>query len=298
MGMHVEYVSVPGARLWTACQGSGPAVVLLHGGPGMWDYLGPVAAMIDDLATVYRYDQRGCGRSSSEPPYDVTTAVADLDALREHWGVEEWVVAGHSWGATLALTYCLEHPDRARAMLYLSGAGIDPAWRDEFHGNLAAILGPEGQREMELLRERLATVEGEDRSAASRELTTVLLSAYFADRTRGRELARSLFIEDLELNNEVNAELGEYAYRLQEVGELRERLSALRIPVLVLHGEADPLPVWTARELAAILPNTELRVLPSVGHLPWLERPVAFRDTIRRFLASVFGAYPSGKGEE
>ncbi len=298
MGAHVEYASVPGARLWTACQGSGPAVVLCHGGPGMWDYLGPVAGMIDDLATVYRYDQRGCGRSTAEPPHDVATAVADLEALREHWGVEEWVVVGHSWGATLALSYCLEHADRARAMLYLSGTGIDPGWRDEFHGNLMAALGPEAQREMEHIRARVATVEGEERSAASRELTTVLLSAYFADRTRGRELARSLFVDDLELNYEVNAELLADEDRLLEGGELRARLSALRIPALVLHGEADPLPVRPARELAALLPNAELGVLPGTGHLPWLERPDAFRDTIRRFLAGVFKAYPSGKGEE
>ncbi len=160
------------------------------------------------------------------------------------------------------------------------------------------ILGPEGQREMELLRERHATAVGEERSAASRELTTVSISAYFADRTRGRELARSLFIEDLELNYEVNAELLADADRLLEGGELRARLSALRIPALVLHGEADPLPVRPARELAELLPNAELRVLPGTGHLPWLERPDAFRDTIRRFLASVFRAYLSGKGEE
>ncbi len=287
MNAHVEYVRVPGARLWTACQGSGPSVVLLHGGPGMWDYLGPVAGMIDDLATVYRYDQRGCGRSTGEPPYDVATAVADLDALREHWGLHEWVVAGHSWGATLALAYCLEHPDHTRAMVYLSGTGVNPAWRDEFHGNLMAALGPEGQREMEHIRERLATAEGEERSAASRELSAVLISAYVADRTLGRELARSLFIDNLEVNYEVNAALGEDAYRLLEGGELRERLPALRIPTLVLHGEADPLPARPARELAALLPNAELAILPGTGHLPWLERLDAFRDAIWRFLTGL-----------
>lgn len=60
----VEIVNVPGSALWTACQGHGPALVCCHGGPGLWDYLEPVAAMVDDLATVYRYDQRSCGRSS------------------------------------------------------------------------------------------------------------------------------------------------------------------------------------------------------------------------------------------
>ena len=91
-----------GVSLWTATQGSGPPAVLCHGGPGIYDYLEPVAAMIHDLATVHRYDQRGCGRSQDEPPCDVATFVADLDALRAHGGYESWTVIGHSWGAFLA----------------------------------------------------------------------------------------------------------------------------------------------------------------------------------------------------
>lgn len=287
MGAHVEYVEVPGARLWTVRQGEGPPLVLCHGGPGMWVYLGLVAGMIDDLATVYRCDQRGCGRSTGAPPYDVATAVADLDALREHWGVEEWIVAGHSWGAALALFYCLAHPDRARALVYLSSSGIDPAWRDAFHANLLTILGPEGRREMDRLRNRHAMAEGERRSAASRELTAYSLSAYFADRTRARERTRALFTDGFEMNWEVNVELGEDAHRLLERGDLRGGLSDLRIPALVLHGDADPLPAWTARGLAALLPNAELAILPGVGHFPWLERPDAFRDVLRRFLARI-----------
>jgi len=78
----------------------------------LWDYLEPVAAMLDDLWTVYRYDQRSCGRSTGGPPYDVATAVADLDALREHWGLSQWIVLGHSWGATLALAYGLAIPPK------------------------------------------------------------------------------------------------------------------------------------------------------------------------------------------
>ncbi|HEY8745233.1 MAG TPA: alpha/beta fold hydrolase, partial [Chloroflexota bacterium] len=97
----IEYVAVGDARLWTARQGSGPPLALLHGGPGMWDYLGPVAAMLDDQATVYRYDQRACGRTSGNPRYGMTAAVEDLDALRAQWDLDAWVVAGHSFGATL-----------------------------------------------------------------------------------------------------------------------------------------------------------------------------------------------------
>ena len=160
MDVTVEQVAVAGAVLWTARQGTGPALVLCHGGPGLWDYLGPVAAMVDDRATVYRYDQRACGRSSGGPPFDVATAIADLDALRQHWGVEQWVVAGHSWGATLALLYCLAHPARARGLAYISGTGINPAWRAEYRANRAARLDPAGQQRLAELEERLGRATG------------------------------------------------------------------------------------------------------------------------------------------
>src|SRR5688500_7941878 len=117
----VRRVEVPGARLWSVERGRGPALVMLHGGPGMWDYLGAVAALVEDVATVYRYDQRGCGRSPGRGPYDLATALADLDAVRSAWGVERWTVFGHSWGATLALAYALTHGERTTGLVYVSG---------------------------------------------------------------------------------------------------------------------------------------------------------------------------------
>jgi proline iminopeptidase len=109
-------------------------MILCPGGPGCCDYLGPVAACVDDVARVYRFEPRGCGRSSSAGPYDLTTALADLDALRAALGLERWVVGGHSWGADLALAYALGHPGRVRALVSLSGSGIqnDREWHEAY----------------------------------------------------------------------------------------------------------------------------------------------------------------------
>jgi proline iminopeptidase len=80
--------------------------------------------MVAELARVHLYDQRGCGRSTAGGPYDIATALADLEALRVHLGHERWVVGGHSWGAALALFYALEHPDRTLGVVYLAGTSI------------------------------------------------------------------------------------------------------------------------------------------------------------------------------
>ena len=71
------------------------------------------------------FDQRGCGRSrplASEPDTDLSTnttahLVADIERLREHLGIDRWVVMGISWGVTLGLVYAQRHPERVIAMV-------------------------------------------------------------------------------------------------------------------------------------------------------------------------------------
>ncbi|MGH2602576.1 MAG: alpha/beta fold hydrolase [Dehalococcoidia bacterium] len=76
--MHEEIIAVNGTELWVAEQGTGPPLVLCTGGPGCCDYLGPVAAMVDDLVRVYRFEPRGCGRSAAAGPYDLATSLARI----------------------------------------------------------------------------------------------------------------------------------------------------------------------------------------------------------------------------
>ena len=61
-GVTERFVDSDGPRLWTVSQGVGHPVILCNGGAGCCDYLGPLAAMIDDLCRVIRFEQRGCGR--------------------------------------------------------------------------------------------------------------------------------------------------------------------------------------------------------------------------------------------
>jgi proline iminopeptidase len=59
-----------GAMLRLTTTGSGDPLVLCHGGPGLWDYLGPLARLLDGGFLVHRYDQRGCGASTGDGPFE------------------------------------------------------------------------------------------------------------------------------------------------------------------------------------------------------------------------------------
>ena len=242
--MKYDLVTVDdGARLWVASNGSGAPLVLCHGGPGLHDDLGDVAAMVDDIHTVYRWDQRGSGRSSPVGPYTIARFVADLDALRRHYGHERWIVGGHSWGANLALFYTLAHPEHVQALLYLSGTGLAwPKWKGAYRAEEEARLSLEE-------RIRVRELKAKQRTAPE-EMEYLILNDLpnFADRARAWKLAAA----DVEamgrypVNYMANRVLNTEAEALDEA-EMVRKCAALRGPALVLDGEADPRPAarWT-----------------------------------------------------
>lgn len=82
----------------------------------------------------------------------------------------------------------------------------------------------------------------------------------------------------------VNQYLGADATRFADDPALPDRLRALAVRTLVLHGEADPRPGWSARRVAELVPNAQFRLIPQAGHFPWLERPAAVAASLRDFL--------------
>src|SRR6188472_1717133 len=121
---------VRGASIFERRIGEGPPVVVLHGGPGAHhDYLLPGFDALALEHTLIYYDQRGGGRSpvSRDVPVGWREHVADLEALREIWGIERLTIAGYSWGGLLALLYATEHPERVARLALVSPA---PAWRE------------------------------------------------------------------------------------------------------------------------------------------------------------------------
>jgi proline iminopeptidase len=125
-----QFVDSEGAQLWTIASGSGVPIVLCNGGPGCCDYLAPVAAMLDDIAQVIRLEASGCGRSDPLPAYTVEICLTNLEAVRRHYGIERWIVGGHSAGADLALAYALTYPERVLGFICISGGRIhnDREW--------------------------------------------------------------------------------------------------------------------------------------------------------------------------
>jgi proline iminopeptidase len=109
----------------------GAPAVFLHGGPGAGCSPAQRRLFDPERYCVTLFDQRGCGRSTPHASLEANTTwdlVADIEALRTHFGHERWLVFGGSWGSTLALAYAETHPERVSALVV---RGVFTATRPE-----------------------------------------------------------------------------------------------------------------------------------------------------------------------
>lgn len=152
----------------------GIPALFLHGGPGGTLGKGGYRRRFDPARfRVIGLDQRGCGRSTpsaGSPGYDLaqnTTAhlIADLERLREHRGVDRWLVDGVSWGSTLALAYAQAHPERVLGLVLFAVTTTDRFQVDWITETVAAVY-PEAWDRFATYAERsgVGYVRGRDRA--------------------------------------------------------------------------------------------------------------------------------------
>ena len=262
----VEHVRVGDLRVAYRRAGSGPLLLLLHGGvcdSRVWRW------QLDDLSadfTVLAWDAPGCGQSSDRPEgfglaeyaECLAALVADLDLGPPH-------VLGHSWGSTLALELYRRHPDVPRTLLlagaYAGWAGSLPRdevagrlelalrYADELPGTTADATAVPGLFSDAMLPDRaglLATVMGQARPTATRAMARAMAEA-----------------------------------------DLRDVLPTISVPVLLLYGDSDErAPVdQVGAALHEHIPASTLVVLPGLGHELFLESPDRFDAQVRAFLS-------------
>lgn len=267
---------VRGVSLFERRVGSGPEVVVLHGGPGAHhDYLRPGFDRLAVGRTLIYYDQRGGGQSAVARDVAVgwREQVNDLEALRDVWGLERLTLAGYSWGALLAMLYAVTYPARVASLALISPA---PAAKFERVGYEAALTA-RGNTPA-LLAERAALhasgLRSHDLAAYTQRLFELAVAGYFHDPARAHELTP--FRVTGRTQQEVWNSLGDDF-------DLRPALARLDIPALVVHGDDDPIPVATAAATADAL-RAPLIILRDCGHVPYVEASDAFVAALDPFL--------------
>jgi proline iminopeptidase len=161
-------VGAGNAIYWEACGNpAGKPAVVLHGGPGSGCGEFFRRFFDPDGYRIVLFDQRNCGRSTphaSEPTTDLTSnttasLVADIESLRDHLGIERWLVLGGSWGSTLGLAYAEAHAAHVTELILFGvTTGRHSEWDWPFRGGLALFFPEQWAR----LEAAVADVRGDE----------------------------------------------------------------------------------------------------------------------------------------
>lgn len=287
-------VGADSVRLFYRAYGrGGDTVVVVHGFQG--NAQGYLAADLLPLArgrTLLFYDQRGGGRSQAVTDaarLGIESHVADLEALRRHFGLRRMSLLGHSGGAAIAVRYAIEHPDGVRRMILVAPPPpVRAPYAAEASRTFAARLDSVTWRRLAALQAMLPTAA--DPEAVCREIaSTVLPRAYFADPRAYRRMRGDFCAQPPDRLRTQPARLAAFQRTLPE--EWRPALAGVAAPVLLIHGAHDAIPLAASRAWAAALPDARLLVLPHADHLPWIEQPTRFFAAADRFLQ---GEWPPG----
>lgn len=280
-------VRVNGVELFFRAAGGGEPVVVLHGGPSPGSrYLAPLVERLAEGFRVVAYDQRGTGRSSfpADSAMSRDRFVDDLEGLREALGFERVHLVGHSWGGHIALAYAVRHPDRLRSLALVGttepGSRYDEVLRDALSArrtpaDSVALAGLFASADFE--RGDVGTLD---------RVYRLVYRSWFADPELAERLSFGVDREKAEKGRAAARLFAEHSPPL----ELWSELADLAVPVLVVHGTGDPVPVEMARELAAAVPDGAFVRVERAGHFPWVERPDVVVPALWRFLQAPSGS--------
>ncbi|HIK54311.1 MAG TPA: prolyl aminopeptidase [Synechococcales cyanobacterium M55_K2018_004] len=261
----------------------GKPVVFLHGGPG--GGTNPTYRQFFDPARwrIVLFDQRGCGRSTPHAELrDNSTwdLVNDIETIRKHLGIDQWVVFGGSWGSTLALAYSQTHPDQCQGLIlrgifmlrqkelrwfYQEGCSLifPEAWEDY----LKPIPPAERHDLISAYYKRLTSPDQEIRRAAARAWSVweASTSKLLPDPDLQQRFAQEQFADAfarIECHYFVNRGFFESEDQLlKNVNRIRH------IPGFIVQGRYDVVcPMVTAWELHKAWPEAEFLVVADAGH--------------------------------
>ncbi|MGZ3712090.1 MAG: prolyl aminopeptidase [Bdellovibrionota bacterium] len=264
----------------------GQPVIFLHGGPGAGTSAKQRRFFDPSYYRIILFDQRGCGKSEPSAELEENSTwelVHDIELIRKHIGLRNWIVFGGSWGSTLALAYAVKHPSRVRGLIlrgiflcrkeeidWFYQSGASKLFPDLWETYLAAIPAEERGDLVAAYHKRLTGTDEQEKLNAARawakwEGGTAHL---FVDENETK-----VFDEDkhaLEFSRIENHYFTNKAFFETDNFLLENADKLHKIPGVIVHGRYDVIcPVKNAWDLKQAWPEAQLHIVPDAGHSAW-----------------------------
>jgi 3-oxoadipate enol-lactonase len=254
----MSMAKVNGINLAYERRGKGNAVVLLHGYPldrTIWDEL---ASQLEKNFDLVIPDLRGFGQSQAvEEIFTMSDMASDIAGLLDQLKIQRALIVGHSMGGYVALSFANGYPGRLQGLGMISSQLLaDPPDRKEGRYKTAADVAEKG---VQVVVDAMAT-----------KLSADLRVQKFARECMERQKATGVI-----------GALKAMAERPDSTG----LFSKLRVPVVVVHGDADALiPVERGREMKAVLASAQYAELKGCGHMAMMENSHAVAEALKIFM--------------
>lgn len=263
-----DFVELPGTRLYYEIAGSGEPVVLIHGGlldSRMWDAQFPFLAQ---QHRTIRYDMRGAGKSETEPLAEPYVPYQDLDHFLQALDIPRASLVGLSGGARIAIDFCIAYPERVQKLVLVSPGMSGYEFLDEWTNQRGAVL-----------------MEALSRSALE-EMVEVVLTMWTDGPYRTPEQVDPVVREHIRAMVANAIPLSRLVPNFQELNPPAVgRLAEIQAPTLIVLGDKDTSDIHTISKLLhEQVAQSELVLLPDVGHMLVMEKPSEFNALVERFL--------------
>ncbi|GAA2778381.1 alpha/beta hydrolase [Saccharopolyspora taberi] len=279
-GVEADHIEFPAGRVrFHRAGGSGPAIVLLHGGgldTGLLSWRPTIPVLAADHR-VFIPDLPGHG--GSRPWHGRANQRTFEEVLRwllDAWRLPDAVLVGQSTGASIATGFALRHPQRVRGLVLVDPAGVQARLKRHLLTYLLVKLrfvGPLSARALGWSRAltRLVLTRGVFTGSAPVSDLEAIVDEAVAEARGRRSMFSDWLVDSLER-------------RAMRVNHL-PHLDRVQCPTMIIHGEKDSVvPESAAREAAGAIAGSMLRVLPDAGHWPSRERPTEFNALLREFV--------------
>lgn len=272
------YIAVDGGKLYYqkfAGTNDKEPIIVLHGGPGLdSSYLLPQMAELANNNEVIFYDQRGSGKSLGfvlDPnTINIDTFVEDLEDVRRYFNAKKMTLVGHSWGGLLAMAYAIKYQENLNSLVLVSSAPANTEGFNIFITNYLKRIKPLNNK-LEKIEKTAEFKEGNPSTVLDYYRT--IFSFYFYNKKYLNKLSLH-FTQQAALDGFMVANIFGNTYLNNY--DLTTQLQDLKVPVTIIHGANDIVPIETARMTQAAIPGSKLIVLKQCDHFPYIEKPKEF----------------------
>ena len=272
---------INGTSLYLKIIGTGEPLVIVHGGPGLnHSYFMPHLAKLAKKHKIVFYDQRASGKSATPSPDSISLKffADDIEAIRRELGVDKINLLAHSWGAIPAVYYGMLYPGKTGKIILCNPVPLSREFDQEMLANQQRKASGRDSTDRSIILGSKDFKSGNP-DAYKKLLMLSFRHAFYVPSNSSKlqlNMPANYLAASAALYTGLGKELGQY--------DFYDSLKSFSFPVLILHGDADAIPLAASTKIQRAIPGSTLMVIKNCGHFAFIDQAGKFNAAVKGFL--------------